>query len=345
MSQVSGISVIVFCYNSENFIERTLRHISKQKISPDVPHELIVIDNNSKDKTWDITVTTFQTFDKSWDCKILKEEKQGLSFAREKAISSSRYEILVFVDDDNFLDDDYMMQACDFMSNHPEAGICGSQSVPEYEQEPENWFKKYESAIAIGEQGTGIEDVTNTRKFVWGAGMVIRKSLAQKAFSYGFIFINTGRRGDQLGSSEDIELCYAFIALKAKIFYNNKLRLIHHIPAFRVQWDYIKKIISGYGASTIWLDVFEWFQKGKYLQMSSSKIFVIHHLILGKNILQKGRVLISNNLDPAKVEDTKQKLVAKGRIRLFYKIKPLDYFEKVSSIKNFYSNCKQHDLP
>ena len=345
MNQNNGISVIVFCFNSEKFIERNLRCLNNQIIASDIPCEIIVIDNNSTDKTSMLAESAFRFFNKNFDCRVVKEPRQGLSFAREKGISVAKYETIIFVDDDNFLEKDYLQEAYDFLSSHPDAGVCGSQSIPEYEQQPGEWFEKYKTAIAVGQQSIGIQDITATRKFVWGAGMIFRRSIIQKTFLNGFRFINTDRIGNQLASSGDIELCYAVIASGFRVYYNENLKLIHYISAGRVQWDYIQRILAGYGASTIWLDVFEWFEKGRYLNFSVKKIYGIHHLILLKSILKDTGSFIFTKIAPENdYNKIKKIIIKKARIKQFYKISPADYYSKVNIIKNFYSNCRKDDL-
>ena len=48
---IPEISIIICCYNHEKWIERCLRSILHQKNIKDSEYEVIIIDDNSQDKT------------------------------------------------------------------------------------------------------------------------------------------------------------------------------------------------------------------------------------------------------------------------------------------------------
>ena len=73
---LNGISVVVFCYNSEKRIEETLKHIALQKFTRKIEWELIVIDNNSTDGTVSVTDKIWKTFGCDIPFKIISEKKQ-----------------------------------------------------------------------------------------------------------------------------------------------------------------------------------------------------------------------------------------------------------------------------
>lgn len=338
MSEISGISIIVFCYNSERFIARNLQYVSKLTRLGGLDYELLVLDNNSTDHTREVAIQTWTDLGNPFRMRVVSELKQGLSFARIKAVEQAKYNLLVFVDDDNFLSENYLEVAIAFMNANPDVGICGGQTIAEYEKTPASWFFDYQGAIAIGSQGTGVQDSRESKGFVWGAGMVVRREALQDAFSRGFSFINTGRKGNQLASSEDIELCYAVIAGGYKVFYNENLILTHYIPEKRIEWPYIRSIILGYGSSTIWLDLFQWFQKGKFLGWPLVLILLYHHLVFLKLLLKRmGRTSDIDQIQP-EYPNAQVQIVELSRIKAFFAIRWTDYLQKVKIIRNFYKS-------
>ncbi|MBK6904811.1 MAG: glycosyltransferase [Saprospirales bacterium] len=47
----TGVSVVVCCYNSSARLPATLEHLAHQSLPAGLPVEVIVVDNNSKDRT------------------------------------------------------------------------------------------------------------------------------------------------------------------------------------------------------------------------------------------------------------------------------------------------------
>ena len=82
------ISVVLCTYNRWVSLERTLESFQKISSSEDFSWELILVDNNSSDKTQDIA----EKFKKDGGLNLhyVFEDQQGLSFARNRGIEHSR---------------------------------------------------------------------------------------------------------------------------------------------------------------------------------------------------------------------------------------------------------------
>ena len=80
-----GISIIIACYNSEKVISTTLEHLQNQKNYEGINWEVIVIDNNSTDKT---SIVAQENWDRNpiVPLRIINENKIGEANAR-KAIN------------------------------------------------------------------------------------------------------------------------------------------------------------------------------------------------------------------------------------------------------------------
>src|SRR5258708_7275133 len=101
---MKGISVIICCYNSAKRIAETLTHLSQQELDLGISWEVILVDNNSQDKTTEVANITWHSFKRDVPFKIILEPRQGLAHARRKGIDESRYDYLLFCDDDNWLE-------------------------------------------------------------------------------------------------------------------------------------------------------------------------------------------------------------------------------------------------
>lgn len=96
------ISVVVPAYNEEDSIGSCLNSLVKQKTKE--KFEVIVVDNNSTDKT----VKIAKTFAKKLDLKIIKESRQGRGAARATGFSKAEGEIVLSLDSDTFAPFDWI---------------------------------------------------------------------------------------------------------------------------------------------------------------------------------------------------------------------------------------------
>lgn len=83
------VSVIIPVFNEEKYIKACLDSLHNQ-IEP--ADEIILVDNNCTDKTINIA--------KNYPVKIIKEEKQGMIYARNKGFDNASYEIIARTDAD-----------------------------------------------------------------------------------------------------------------------------------------------------------------------------------------------------------------------------------------------------
>jgi len=108
----------------------------------------------------------------------------------------------------------------------------------------------------VGRQGEQPNDITETRGYVWGAGLTTRKSALVELGEAGFRPMLTGRRGNALSAGEDSELCLALRKAGWRIWYEPRLKLRHFLPAGRLDWNYLRRLHRGFGASRVALNAY-----------------------------------------------------------------------------------------
>jgi glycosyltransferase involved in cell wall biosynthesis len=91
------VSVVIPCHNVEQFISECVESVYKQSM---VPFEVICIDNNSTDGTWEELERLKIHFR---DLIILKESKPGAPAARNRGLRVARGEWIQFLDADDVL--------------------------------------------------------------------------------------------------------------------------------------------------------------------------------------------------------------------------------------------------
>lgn len=95
MSEIQ-VSVVIPAFNEEKYIGDTLNSLLKSEQQTHISYEVILVDNNSSDKTVDVA----RKFQDGMDLRIIKEEKQGRGAARARGFSEAKGEIILSADAD-----------------------------------------------------------------------------------------------------------------------------------------------------------------------------------------------------------------------------------------------------
>lgn len=239
---MTTLTVIICTHNPRpEFLEATLGALRQQTL-PVSEWELLLVDNASAQplaKTWDI----------SWHpcARHIREEELGLTPARLRGIAEATGELLVFVDDDNLLDADYLENARRIADQWPMLGVWGGAIRPRFEIPPPDWAKPHLSMLALVEceqsRWSNLPDRGDTHPC--GAGMATRKAIAVR---YAQNVRSDpkrkrlGRRGNNLSSCEDTDLVLTAIDLGLGSGVFKELKLTHIIPQNRITEEYLLKL-------------------------------------------------------------------------------------------------------
>lgn len=94
---ILNLSIIIPCYNVENYIEQCLNSIVQQTVQP---KEIICIDDGATDNTANV----IQAFAQKFSCvKYIYQTNQGVSQARNIGINQATGQYIQFVDPDDIL--------------------------------------------------------------------------------------------------------------------------------------------------------------------------------------------------------------------------------------------------
>ena len=244
---MQGISIIICCYNSSARLPQTIRHLAGQECREDINWEVIIVDNASKDNTSLVANEEWQKYKLTIPFKVVYEAIPGLSAARKKGKDLAKFDFLLYCDDDNWLDSNYVERAYNLMSSNVEIGVLGGQTYPVYEVTPPNWFIERGNFFALGKQSDKSGDLTNGKGWVWGAGSIFRKEIFEKIDSIGYKLLLTGRKGKSMTSGEDIELCYIVKIMGYKIWYDEGLFCAHYMPKGRYSIKKFHKLCKANG--------------------------------------------------------------------------------------------------
>jgi glycosyltransferase involved in cell wall biosynthesis len=280
MQSKIDISVIICCYNSENRIIPTLEHLSKQIRGP-LHCEIILVDNNCTDNTVETAKAFWVDCGNPFELNVIEEFTSGISYARKKGAYSAKGEIIVFCDDDNWLEQNYLSCGYNIIYFNPEIGVLGGRGMPVFETEKPAWFSSFQSSYAVGFQSIYSGDVSS-RGYVWGAGCFIRRQTMIQLYESGFESFCTGRKGGLLLSGDDSEICKWHLLIGKKLWYDESLVFKHFIENHRLQKEYLSRLIDGFNIAGEYLSLYD---EVLFYQKSSQIIKVKIQIKRLKNLL------------------------------------------------------------
>jgi glycosyltransferase involved in cell wall biosynthesis len=251
-----SVSVIVCTHNPRpDYFDRTLAGLRSQTLPVD-RWELLIIDNAS-------TPEKEPRPDLSWHptARLLLEMNLGLTPARLCGIHEATGDLLIFVDDDNVLDADFLATAQRVAEEMPFLGSWSGQCRPEFDEPPPEWTRRYWGNLVIREFESDVW--SNLPRLAatmpCGAGLCVRRAVAQYYIDLhlsGKRSFQLDRTGDALISGGDNDLAACGCALGLGVGLIASLKLTHLVPPERLTENYLAKLAEGIQHSGAVLDYY-----------------------------------------------------------------------------------------
>lgn len=127
------ISVIIISFNRKEMLKLTLNNTLKQNFTD---FEVIVVDNSSSDGTKEMIESEFP------EVKLIKIDKNIGIEAYNVGIDSAKGEIIVFLDDDSFLETEALSKIARKFDKYSNLGALGCKVKNYYSGEVHHWHPK-----------------------------------------------------------------------------------------------------------------------------------------------------------------------------------------------------------
>ena len=206
------VSVIIPSYNTAEYIHRAIESSQRQTHSN---IEIIIIDDGSKDDTLKIAKGYAE---KDSRIKVIHQDNAGVSSARNHGMREANGEYYVFLDSDDWLEDDAVEVLLDAQTEHPDKLIAAN-----YYRGMIDDVKRIANDAGIQSCSLSIEEVAESFSGLWkkGFGMYSFHSLWAKIFRAdicrkGIIF------PEGIAYSEDAVFILDYIYETSGAFYINK---------------------------------------------------------------------------------------------------------------------------
>jgi glycosyltransferase involved in cell wall biosynthesis len=239
------LSIIICTYNREKYIYGVLQSLAQNNF-PTHLYEIVLVNNNSTDTTEE-KCKAFQQDYPQVAFRYFIETNQGLSFARNRGIMEAQGDMLVFLDDDSFVNQDYLTNLDHYIKEYPDMIAFGGAITPLFETGVtpawlSKWTYSWVSAINLGNSVTLFTGNT----YPIGANMGFKKEYFEK---YGSFNTSLGRSKKNMMGGEEKDVFKRCDRKTEKIYYLPNLKVQHVIPENRTTKAYIKRLGEGIGMS------------------------------------------------------------------------------------------------
>lgn len=204
-------SVVIPLYNKERYIEATIRSVLNQTCDD---FELIVVDDGSRDNS----LALARKYE-SARVRIIAQENQGVSVARNTGIENARGKFIAFLDADDQWQENYLATIQSLTDKYPESDMF----VTAYSVDMGNGKVHYSTRL---EPETGCLPsywltLAKGYDFVWTSATVIRRSALLRAGLF--------KPGEKIG--QDLDMWARVARINPKVAYSNKLCVYYNRAA------------------------------------------------------------------------------------------------------------------
>lgn len=224
---------IALCtHNHADRLERTLADLRRISL-PRGDWEFLVIDNGCRDDTPRLLAE--HVWPKGWKVRIVREEQLGLSHARNRAIAEASGEYLIFMDDDETADSDWL---CAFErlieAERPDA--FGGRIRVLFEDDRPTWLAD-ELLGFLGElnRSDAIAPLTAADTSFFGGNFGFRRSVCEQV---GGFDAQLGRKGTTNIGGEEVDFYLRLLDAGLNVWWTPEAIIFHRIQAAKLKRSY-----------------------------------------------------------------------------------------------------------
>jgi hypothetical protein len=247
-----GVSVVLCTWNpSEELLGRALTSVAALLPPASAPFECVIVDNGSDLPVADYRYVKNFLQATKW-ARVVREERQGLAFARLRGLVETSGELLVFIDDDNAPEASYLEVVHRLCREHPQVGVFGPGNVdveflghvpPWIDSSCRHFFQeRYSNFAEYACLRTPWHSV-----FPPGTGQSVRRVIMERyaARVADGACTATDRKGGSLSSGGDGQIVHTAILMGYAAGICPELRVRHLIPESRCTKEYLSRLSYG----------------------------------------------------------------------------------------------------
>jgi glycosyltransferase involved in cell wall biosynthesis len=225
-----SVSILIAAHNRCELLARTLESLRGLEIAPDLAGsvECLVIANACTDDTEGVVTRAAPTM--PFPTRVVAEPRQGVSFARNRAVEESRHELCLFIDSDCLAEPGWLAEHVRMYREHGADLVTGRIDLWWAECDPPPAGRLSRSMLeALGEHHFAGEDVRLDEPRAYAANFSFRREVFGVAGPFRTDIGRSGLKG-RLAHEETVFARRA-MARGAMFWYAPGAIVRHHVPA------------------------------------------------------------------------------------------------------------------
>ncbi len=235
----ASVSIVVPTHDRSDALRETLEVLGRVEVPSDTRAEILVVANGCSDGTSDMVRR--MAIDYPLPLRCIEEAVGNLNVARNRGCAAASGDIIAFLDDDVSVDRGWLRGIVETFATLPVDLLAGRVTLA-YEIQPPDWVgpavEQLLSRLDLGDQSVELRSAQ-----LVGANFAVRRHVLEKRRFRPEL----DRAGRHLLSGGDTELATRALADGCRIFYSPAARVVHRIPAARLEQRYLSRLAFGRG--------------------------------------------------------------------------------------------------
>lgn len=229
------LSVAICTWNRAQSLRVTLSSLTRLGVPGEASWEVVVVDNNSTDDTSSVV----EAYRDVLPIRYVFEPRQGLSYARNRAVQEAGGGLVIFTDDDVRVDPRWLAEYAAAERRFPDATFFGGTIDLHFPCAPPRWLRnnlgRFRTAYAARSIDPGTLIIRKRQDLPFGANMAFRRSV----FAGASFSPSLGRVGGDLMSGEETEFMERLLAGGNIGVWIGSAIVEHIIPKDRLTKEYV----------------------------------------------------------------------------------------------------------
>ena len=225
-------TVALCTHNHADRLPRTLSDLPRMRL-PKAEWEFLIVDNASSDSTPELLAR--HPWPDGWKVRVVREAKLGLSNARNRAIAEARGEYIIFLDDDETADPDWLCAYERLIEAHAPDAFGGRIEVL-FEGGRPVWLRD-ELLGFLGQlnRHAAIAQLTGPGESFYGGNFGFRSNLCGRI---GAFDADLGRKGQDNTGGEEVDFYRRLLNAGFKVWWTPDAVIHHRIQAVKLDRRY-----------------------------------------------------------------------------------------------------------
>ena len=233
------ITVAICTWNRAAYLPKAIESVLDQ-----LPKgmELLVVDNGSTDGTGAVLAELANVHAQIVLCR---EERGGVSHARNTAIREAKGEVVLFLDDDGWAEEGWLKAYEEFLANHSleKIGCVGGPIKSFFEGPQPRWLPANFYEL---DKGSEVCKLVESHA-PWGGNVAYNKKAVQQV---GGFAVDLGRKGKFLGAHEESDMHRRLKLAGFDTWWLPTASILHRVPASRLKLSWQISSAFSYGRSS-----------------------------------------------------------------------------------------------